>query len=74
MNLNSRISRIEAAHAPGAANVIIAALDEADYQRQLVDVFLGATPGHLTVAGTIGGEPFKQTTELLCHEDALDLL
>ena len=74
MNLNSRLSRIEAAQAPANTNASSSPRDEADYCEQLEAVLLSSKPGLLTVSGTIAGQAFEQTTELLPHEEMLELL
>ncbi len=74
MNLNSRLSRIEATQVPAKQHAIIVALDEADYQRQFEELLLSRQPGLLTITGTIAGQAFEETTGLLPHEAALELL
>ena len=73
MNLNSRLSRIEAAHTVANPNAVIVATDEADFLEQLETVLLGSKLGLLTVSGTIAGQAFEQTAELLPHETTLEL-
>jgi hypothetical protein len=74
MNLNSRLSRIEASQLANNPPVVIVAADEADYREQLEGVLLSAKPGLLALTGTIAGVAFEHTTELLAHEKMLELL
>ena len=69
MNLNARVSRMEATQASPNASVVITALDEADFERQLEPVLLRSQPGLLTVTGTIAGKAFTESMMLQSHDE-----
>lgn len=74
MNLNARLSRMEAQHAYSNPPVVIVAEDQEDFDRQFEDTLLAARPGLMSISGVIGAEAFRNTIDLLPHEDTLELL
>jgi hypothetical protein len=76
MNLNLRLSKLETGQGLSTVSMLIAAKDQAEFDRQFEDAFLAvAAPCRLSVSGTIAGVPFsRRDHEIFAFEDYLELL